>query len=434
MRWIKRAGAQSDLALIGMLVGLLVALFITACTPLAAPNAGDAPTATDVTTPATPTTAPSDAASGDATSGDAASGDVELLPSLSPPSSLLNSQWRTDFSRRTVEWEEIRSGGPPKDGIPAIDDPTFESVESAAAWLSERDPVILFEHDGDVRAYPLAILIWHEIVNDVVGGKPVAVTFCPLCNASIVFDATFQGQTLDFGTTGLLRNSDLIMYDRQSETWWQQFTGQGIVGEWAGERLDFLSSQVISFGDFAAGFPDAQVLARPAAPRSYGANPYTGYDSIEGQPFLFSGDVDSRLGATQRVVGLSVDGVSRAYPFDAVAAAGAVNDTIGSVPIVVLHKAGTASALDTRTIAEGRDVGSAAVFDRRLGDRTLTFSANDDGTFTDAETGTTWNLLGEGIAGELSGEQLTQVLAFDHFWFAWAAFHPETELWQPDAS
>lgn len=405
MRWIKRVIAQASLALIGLLMA--------ACAPISTPTPAVAPT------PAESISAAEDA-------------EVGLLPSAPAPSRLIYSPWSTDFTRRTVEWNEISSGGPTKDGIPAIDTPSFESVGDAAQWLSERDPVILFEQKGEIRAYPLAILIWHEIVNDVVGDKPVAVTFCPLCNASIVFDATLQGQALDFGTTGLLRNSDLIMYDRQSETWWQQFTGQGIVGEWAGEQLDFLPSQVISFGDFAAEFPDAQVLARPASARSYGANPYTGYDSTQGQPFLFSGAVDSRLSSTQRVMGLSVDGVIRAYPFDAIAAAGAVNDTIGGVPIVVMHKAGTASALDTRAIAEGRDVGSAAVFDRRLDARTLTFSANDDGTFTDAETGSTWSILGEGVAGGYDGERLTQILAFDHFWFAWAAFHPETEVWQAD--
>jgi hypothetical protein len=357
------------------------------------------------------------------------SDDSALLPAEPPPSNLVYSDWRTDFRKRTVEWSEVLSGGPPKDGIPAIDEPQFESIEAASSWLSERDPVILFEHDGDARAYPLAILIWHEIANDTVGGKPVAVTFCPLCNASIVFDREFEGQVLDFGTTGLLRNSDLVMYDRQSETWWQQFTGQGIVGEWAGRQLAFLPSQVISFGDFAAVYPEGQVLARPGSSRSYGANPYTGYDSLGEQPFLFTGEVDGRLAATERVVGLEINGEVMAYPFAAAAEAGAINDEVGGTPLVVLHKPGTASALDTRTIAEGRDVGSAAVYDRRVDGQTLTFSANGDGAFSDAETGSTWTLMGQATDGPLAGKELTQLLAFDHFWFAWAAFHPATRVY-----
>ena len=267
------------------------------------------------------------------------------------------------------------SGGPPKDGIPSIDDPTFESVADAQEWMSDRDPVILFQHDGDSRAYPLAILIWHEIANDVVGGKPVTITFCPLCNASIVFDRTFDNETLDFGTTGLLRNSDLVMYDRQSETWWQQFTGQGIVGRYAGQQLDFLPSQVISFADFANEFPQGQVLARPSVARSYGANPYTLYDSTVGRPFLFAGELDQRLPATERVVGVDLGEAKMAYPFSALSSVGVINDEIDGIPLVVFHKGGTASALDERAISEGKDVGSVGVFDRRLGDQTPEFRA-----------------------------------------------------------
>jgi hypothetical protein len=218
------------------------------------------------------------------------------------------------------------------------------------------------------------------------------------------------------------------MYDRQSETWWQQFTGQGIVGEHAGEQLAFVASQVISFGDFAAEFPTGEVLARPPLSRNYGANPYTSYDSST-QPFLFIGEVDDRLAATERVAGVVLPGTVKAYPFAQAAAAGAINDEVGGTPLVVFHKEGTASALDTAAIAEGRDVGSVAVFDRRIGSRTLTFTADEDGTYIDAETLSRWNILGEAVEGELEGERLTQLLAFDHFWFAWAAFHPATELY-----
>jgi hypothetical protein len=392
---------------------------------LALVTAGCALSATTTTAPQASLSQPSP---GDASQTSA----VEFLPVENPPGNLVYSDWRTDFSKRVVEWDEILSGGPSKDGIPAIDEPSFESVEAASTWLSGQDPVILFGHNGEVRAYPLAILIWHEIANDTVGGKPVAVTFCPLCNASIVFDRQFEGQVLDFGTTGLLRNSDLIMYDRQSETWWQQFTGQGLAGQWAGRQLAFLPSQVISFADFAAAFPAGQVLARPTTPRSYGANPYTGYDSLAGRPFLFTGELDERLPPTERVVGLAIGGEVMAYPFTAATAAGAINDEVGGEPIVVFHKPGTASALDSATISAGRDVGSTAVFDRRIDGQVLTFTANGDGAFTDAETGSTWTLLGQAIDGPLAGSELSQQLAFDHFWFAWAAFHPSTKLYSED--
>ncbi len=158
------------------------------------------------------------------------------------------AEFKTEFGRHTVSYEEILSGGPPKDGIPAIDEPQFISVTEADDWLDPREPVISIEVNEDARAYPLQILTWHEIVNDTVGGEPVIVTFCPLCNTAIAFKRTFGGQILDFGTTGRLRFSNLIMYDRQTETWWQQASGEGIAGRYAGQRLEYLSAQLIPGG------------------------------------------------------------------------------------------------------------------------------------------------------------------------------------------
>ncbi|MCB0133032.1 MAG: DUF3179 domain-containing protein, partial [Caldilineaceae bacterium] len=186
----KRGGLVAALA-------ILIALFAASCVA----------TAPAATRPQDAAPAPDTNATGDAGASSPASS-ISLLPAEEPPFSTAN--WSTDFTRRTVEWSSILSGGPPKDGIPAVDNPSFEDVDAAATWLSDRDPVILFAHNDETRAYPLAVLIWHEIVNDEVGGKPVAITFCPLCNASIVFDREFGGQVLDFGTTGKLRNSDLI--------------------------------------------------------------------------------------------------------------------------------------------------------------------------------------------------------------------------------
>lgn len=356
-----------------------------------------------------------------------------IIDESRPPSHVTGfSEWSTDFTRRTIEWDEILSGGPPKDGIPSIDEPTFEPIEDAQEWLTDRDPVIVLDHNGVRRAYPLSILIWHEIVNDEIGGLPVAVTFCPLCNASVVFDRRFGDRALDFGTTGNLRKSDLVMYDRQTESWWQQFTGEGLVGELAGEKLTFLPSQLLSFADFRAKFPSGEVLARPDRNgrflRDYGRNPYVGYDSNE-RPFLFRGTVDERMSAVERVVGVTTETAARAYSFSDVAEAQVINDTFDGTPLVIFHKAGLASALDAGRISEGRDIGSVSVYDRRVNGEALTFAPGDEGTFVDEETGSVWNILGQAVAGELTGAQLTPILNFDHFWFAWAAFFPDTEVW-----
>lgn len=343
-----------------------------------------------------------------------------------PPFSTVD--WNTDFTKRSIAWSEVLSGGPPKDGIPAVDHPTFESVAAAEERLAKQSPVIFFAHGSVTRAYPLEILIWHEIVNDVVDGLPVAVTFCPLCNASIVFDRQVGDQTLDFGTTGKLRKSDLIMYDRQSESWWQQALGEAIVGKFTSARLNFLASQVMSFGDFAAEFPNGEVMASPTEfGRSYGQNPYTGYDSTA-RPFLYDGELDARLPATERVVGTKLGDAARAYPFTTLAKQGVVNDELAATPLVIFFKEGVSSALDTARIDQGRDVGSTAVFDRRLDNQVLTFAALENGSFRDTETGSTWNIIGEATDGPLAGKQLTRMVAFDHFWFAWHAFFPQTEI------
>ena len=224
--------------------------------------------------------------------------------------------WLTDFSLHTVPYDEIILGGPPRDGIPPIDAPKFTTPEGASEWLGDLEPVIAFELNGDARAYPLQILTWHEIVNDVVGGVPVSATFCPLCNAAIVFDRRLDGVVYDFGTSGKLRKSDLIMWDRQTETWWQQFTGEGIVGELAGKRLTILSASIISFSDFRAANPDGLVLSRDTGfVRAYGRNPYAGYDRADRSPFLFDGDLDGRLLPKERVATISIDEVDAAFPF-----------------------------------------------------------------------------------------------------------------------
>jgi hypothetical protein len=192
-------------------------------------------------------------------------------------SGISTSGWKTDFSRHTMPYAEIISGGVPRDGIPPIDSPSFSTIGAADSWLADREPVIALEINGDARAYPLQIMTWHEIVNDTVGSEPVVVTFCPLCNSAIAFDRRMGDVVYDFGVSGKLCNSDLIMWDRQTESWWQQFTGEAIVGDLAGIRLDMLPAVIISWGDFKSVYPEGQVLARDTGfSRPYGRNPYAG--------------------------------------------------------------------------------------------------------------------------------------------------------------
>ncbi len=259
----------------------------------------------------------------------------------------------TDFSKTSIDLREILSGGVPKDGIPAIDKPEFTAIAEVQG-LPDTEPVIGLTLNGESKAYPLRILIWHEIVNDEIGGVPVSVTFCPLCNAAVVFDRRVGDKVLDFGTTGNLRNSDLVMYDRQTESWWQQFTGSAIVGEMTGTELKFVAARIESFGRFKARAPAGLVLVpNNVHMRRYGANPYAGYDT-SAWPFLYKGKAPKDIGALDRVV--TVNGT--AWALDLLRKMKRIETEDG---IIITWEPGQNSALDTPIIAEGQDVGNVVV-------------------------------------------------------------------------
>ena len=282
-------------------------------------------------------------------------------------SALKRQGWdKTDFTRLTIPLSEVMSGGPPKDGIPSIDKPKFAAIKDITGMV-DREPVITVAINGDVRAYPLRILTWHEIVNDTVGGKPVTVTYCPLCNAAIVFDRTVKGKVLDFGTTGLLRKSDLVMYDRQTQSWWQQFAGEAIAGSMTGTSLTMLPARLESYKLFKQRHPGGKVLV-PNNPgfRRYGLNPYRGYDTAS-RPFLYAGPMPEGISPMARVVVVRRAGKVKAWALALLSA----KKTITDGDVVLSWQAGQASALDTQRISEGRDIGN------------ITVQVNKDGKLSD---------------------------------------------------
>ena len=343
--------------------------------------------------------------------------------------------WDTDWTNRTIDLNELAVGiraVDPRDRIPPIDEPVYESLEAAGEWLTAPSPGALVELDGIRRFYPLAILTQHEIVNDEFGDVPVAVTYCPLCNTAISFDRRVGGEVLRFGVSGLLRQSDLAMWDDATTSLWQQATGEGIVGDFAGTQLEFISTAITSYGEVLDSFPDTEVLSRDTGfpNRTYGTNPYVSYSS-NSAPFsgFFQGEVDDRVPALERVVGITLDDGELGVPFSSIAGKGALNTAVGDTPVVVLWASGAADALDHPTIDIGEDIGTGVAFSPLLDERTLTFEANGDGTFTDAETGSTWDVLGNATEGELAGERLDPVTHRNDFWFAWSTFFPEAELY-----
>jgi hypothetical protein len=336
------------------------------------------------------------------------------------------------FPEPLIELDEIRSGGPPPDGIPPVDEPRFLNTADVD-FLADNEPVLALEIDGDARAYPVQILTWHEIVNDTVGGVPVSVTYCPLCNSALAYDRRVAvdgaDQILDFGTSGLLLNSSLVMYDRQTETLWSHFTGQGVFGQLTGIELDDFAVSTVAWRTWRDANPGGLVLSRDTGfERSYGRNPYPGYDDVDGIPFLFQGEVDGRYTALTRILGIERNGAAVGVPLPDLQEQQVIVGELDGASFVAWWTAGTSSALDSREIAEGYDVGATGVFSNEAAGAQLTFTPGDDGQFVDDQTGSTWNVLGQAVGGELEGTRLEALPHVDTFWFAWSTFQPDTAL------
>ncbi len=361
--------------------------------------------------------------------------------------------WGTDFRFRTVSYRELFGGGLGKDWIPPIYDPGFDTVSQADEWLEDREPVQVARVGHDARAYPIRIMAFHEVVNDTVGGVPVVITHCPLCNTAFVYKRTVKGRTLVFGTTGRLRFSNLVMWDHETESWWQEARGEAIIGKLAGLKLDLLSMSLVSWKEFKTTFPAGRVLSRDTGiyARYDGRTPYAGYDTqlddpsdsvsedrLSGAdgadfgalvPFFYSAPRDPRLPVMERVLGLNAGVDALAIPYSHLEIEPVMHVDVAGRELAVFFQRGTTSSLDTLKIPEGRDVGATGVFEPVLGDTTLTFRA-EGGEIVDRQTGSTWNILGRATSGPLKGNDLTPVVhQGGQLWFSWAAFHPDTVVY-----
>jgi len=316
--------------------------------------------------------------------------------------------------KNIVPLNEIVSGGPPQDGIPSIDNPKFVSVSEADKFLQDADQVVGLKVNGDIRAYPLQILVWHEIVNDNVGGTPVAVTYCPLCFTNQVFNRTVDGQTVEFGTSGKLYNSNLVMYDRNSNSLWSQALGQAIVGKQAGLKLDRIPFDVAFWREWKQLYPDTNVLSRDTGSnRPYGADPYGSYYSNNDLFFPVS-NKDDRLELKEIIVGLENGGQFKAYKLQQIQDTRVINDRIGdkSLALFSLYPF------------------MVRVFDSTLDGQKLEFQYNKNSSkITDKQTGSEWNFDGIGTAGPMKGKHLLRLPYDEGFWFEWVAFHPKTALY-----
>jgi len=317
----------------------------------------------------------------------------------------------TNGQKHIIPLEKIRSGGPPKDGIPSIDNPKF-SKATEANFMSNSDIVIGLEINGDIRAYPLFILVWHEIVNDKVGGLPVAITYCPLCFTNQVFERVIDGQEVEFGTSGKLYNSNLVMYDRLTDSYWSQALGKAITGELAGLDLKIIPFDVITWEDWKLVHPDTLVLTTDTGHiRSYGNDPYGDYYTNSSIYFPVEND-DSRMHPKEIILGFNEGDSYKAYKQQDVESFTVINDQIDNKPIMLVS-----------LYPE-----NARAFDRTLDDKILDFDFQVD-KIIDIQTKSEWSYEGIAISGPMKGAELTRIPFNPGFWFEWVAFHPDTEVY-----
>jgi hypothetical protein len=315
--------------------------------------------------------------------------------------------------KHIVPLDQIVSGGPPPDGIPSIDSAKFISIDDGNKFLADSDKVVGVNINGDVRAYPLQILVWHEIVNDNVGGIPVAITYCPLCFTNQVFSRTVNNTILEFGTSGKLYNSNLVMYDRSSNSLWSQALGEGIVGKYAGIKLQKLLFDVAYWKDWKQLYPQSKVLSKDTgSARPYGADPYGDYYTSPDILFPIS-NRDSRLGLKEIVVGLE-NGLYKAYKLQDIEKLKVINDQLNNKSIALFSLYPI----------------NARVFDSSVNGQSLIFQYNfTNNSFSDKQTGSQWNFDGISVEGPLKGKQLSRLPFDEGYWFEWVAFHPATKIY-----
>ena len=285
----------------------------------------------------------------------------------------------TNGVKHSIPLEEIISGGPSKDGIPSIDNPKFVSLSEADKWLKEEEAGVAFSLGNVHRFYPYQILVWHEIVNDTINRQRVLVTYCPLCLTGYVFDPVVKGERVEFGTSGKLWKSNLVMYDRKTDSLWSQILGEAIVGEMTGTKLTVLSSDQVRYGNWKGLHPTGQVLSRDTgASRFYGSNPYGDYFSVTNLSLSLAKPSDTRLPNDAFIFGIVINGKAKAYHIEAVKKKEFAEDTFEDTSIILQHD---------------KEFGVVRMYKKTR----------------------------EG--------KLERINPFSAFWFSWVAAHPDTQLY-----
>ena len=362
---------------------------------------------------------------------------IEINAQIQNPRNL-EFDWKTDTLITNIDLSEITMVLP-RGRFPKIDFPAFIGKEEAMASFFSKEPVLSVEIDGIAKAYPFNMLSSHEMSNDILSGVPILPTYCPLCNTGIVFDRRLKidgkSEVLEFEVSGLLRKSNMIMFDRNTETWWQQLMGKAIVGELSNRELTIIPSLIISVEDFFEKYPAGKILSKKTgherAESSYGKNHYVKYDSLGRDPYsryFNPEDIDQRFLAMERIVNIHSEGKYKVYPFSILSEKSVINDCFNSKCVVIFHEFGTISVLDRKEISESQDIGTVCMFSPMLNGKKLIFKKKG-GKIIDTKTKSTWDLTGLCIDGKLKGKQLKIEPYSIHFAFAWLAFYPESVVY-----
>lgn len=352
----------------------------------------------------------------------------------------IDYEWRTNQTNTTIDLSEIQAVLP-RGSFPKLDFPKFISQKESKSHYFKHEPVIAIEINGEAKAYPLSILTMHEISNDIIGGVPVLPAYCPLCNTAVVFDRrlTLDGEEhlLEFEVSGMLRKSNLIIFDFLTESWWQQLTGESIAGEFAGKELSYIPSVIISYEEFFKRYPEGKILSPKTgfdAQKRYGTNPYEKYDDLNSLPysrFFDEKKIDKRLPAMERIINIRDKDKYKIYSYSLIKKQGVINDKFENKDIVIFYQSGTVSILDEKLITKSKEIGSVTVFNPILTNKLLKFK-KEGNIFKDEQTNSEWDITGLCYKGELEGSQLEMIIHGNHFAFAWFAFYPESEIYTED--
>jgi len=319
-----------------------------------------------------------------------------------------------DGTKYIVHPDDLVQGCPGMDCIPSIDNPKFNAAEEST-WLADSDLILGVEINGEAKAYPFRILNVHEIVNDRLVGEPIAATYCPLCRSGFVYSRQVGNRTLEFGVSGRLLNANLVMYDRQTDTFWSQIEGKAIVGPLVPQELRLTTSTVTEWEKWKQSHPNTKVLSRDTGiyPKSsYGDSPYEGFESSSRVGFGVD-NVDDRLQSKTIVYGITIGNASKAYSEDVVSKVDVVNDVVNGEPVLVV---------------EDQEEGGIDIFSRQLNNTTLRFRL-EGGEIVDQD-GNRWSFDGVAQEGALRGERLARLPTHGVYWFAWSQFHPGTTVYE----